>query len=207
MIVVRDLLRTELSAAAQLLARGMRDDPMHCVVFGPDPAHRQERLGRFFGGLLPALGYPALSAWEDDRLVGVLALFPPGNCHPSLLSQVRIACPLLTLNFGELSRLRRWFHASEERDLRERHWHLGPVAVDRHLQGQGIGSQMLQVLCRKMDALGEVGFLETDKFDSVRFYARGGFEIQEKAELFGTPNWWMRRPVDAPFNADLESPR
>ncbi len=202
MIVVRDLLPAELSAAAQLLARGMRDDPMHCAVFGPDAAHRQERLGRFFGALLPIMGYPALSAWDGDRLVGVLALFPPGNCHTSLLQQVRIACPLLTLNLGELSRMRRWLHTSEAHDLRERHWHLGPVAVDRHLQGQGIGSQMLQVLCRKMDELGEVGFLETDKFDSVRFYARGGFEVLEEAQLFGTPNWWMRRPVDARFNGN-----
>jgi hypothetical protein len=44
-----------------------------------------------------------------------------------------------------------------------------------------------------MDERGELAFLETDKLDSVRFYARSGFEVSSQGEVLGTPNWWMRR--------------
>jgi hypothetical protein len=34
--------------------------------------------------------------------------------------------------------------------------------------------------------------------ESVRFYARCGFEVREQGEILGTPNWWMRRPSRKP---------
>jgi hypothetical protein len=46
-----------------------------------------------------------------------------------------------------------------------------------------------------MDERGEVAFLETDKLDSVRFYARCGFQVSEEGKVLGTPNWWMHRPA------------
>jgi hypothetical protein len=52
---------------------------------------------------------------------------------------------------------------------------------------------MLRAFCARMDERGEVAFLETDKLESVRFYARCGFEVREQGEILGTPNWWMRR--------------
>jgi hypothetical protein len=44
-----------------------------------------------------------------------------------------------------------------------------------------------------MDDHGEAAFLETDKSDNVRFYARFGFEVTAMEEVLGTPNWWMSR--------------
>lgn len=195
MVDIRELHPSELPAAAQLLARGMRDDPMHQAVFGTDADHRYDRLHRFFDALLPVMGEVPLSAWDDGRLVGVVGLFPPGTCAPPLSTQLRIVARLFTFNFTELWRLRLWLTASEAHDPRERHWHLGPVAVDVGRQRQGIGGQMLTRFCARMDELGEVAFLETDKMDSVRFYARYGFEVSEQAEVLGMPNWWMRRPA------------
>jgi hypothetical protein len=58
-----------------------------------------------------------------------------------------------------------------------------------------------------MDELGEVAFLETDKLDSVRFYARCGFEVRERGEVLGTPNWWMRRPARKPAPGFLNQDR
>jgi predicted N-acetyltransferase YhbS len=72
------------------------------------------------------------------------------------------------------------------------------VAVDPARRGEGIGSRMLWAFCTRMDELGEVAFLETDKLDSVRFYARCGFEVREQGKVLGTPNWWMRRPARKP---------
>jgi predicted N-acetyltransferase YhbS len=195
MAEIRTLHSAEVPAAAQLLARAMRDDPMHKTVFGPDAHHRLGRLTCFFSLLLPQMSEAPLAAWEADRLVGVLGFFPPGTCRPPVAEQVRIAYRLLSPNVGELWRLWRWLHACAEQDPRERHWHLAAVAVDVDQQRRGVGSQMLQALCATMDDSGEVAFLETDKPESVRFYARFGFEVTAKADVLGTPNWWMRRPA------------
>jgi ribosomal protein S18 acetylase RimI-like enzyme len=136
-----------------------------------------------------------LLAWDAGRLVGVLGQFPPGRCRTPLGQRLRFALALLGVNVGELWRLWRWVGASEARDLMEPHWHLGPVAVDPARRGEGIGGQMLRAFCARMDELGDVAFLETDKLDSVRFYARCGFEVREQGKVLGTPNWWMRRPA------------
>ena len=50
-----------------------------------------------------------------------------------------------------LLRSLRWVGAWGKRDPEERHEHLGPVAVDRHLQGLGIGSAMLAAHAEDLD--------------------------------------------------------
>jgi predicted N-acetyltransferase YhbS len=78
-------------------------------------------------------------------------------------------------------------------DLDEPHVHLGPLAVDAHLQGQGIGSEIMREHCRRLDADGLVGYLETDKPQNVRFYERSGYELIGEAAVLDVTNWFMRR--------------
>jgi predicted N-acetyltransferase YhbS len=73
------------------------------------------------------------------------------------------------------------------------HSHLGPLAVDTHLQGQGIGSRIMEEYCRRLDATGVLGYLETDKPENVPFYERFGYATVEHADVLGVPNWFMRR--------------
>ncbi len=193
MAEIRELARAELPIAVQLLSNAMRDDPMHQVVFGPDPEHRVVRLSRFFDAQLAEMAETPLAAWEDGRLVGFLTMAPPGTCWPPLLARLRMACRLLTPNLAEMWRLHRWASAWEARDLHERHWHLGPVAVATDRQRCGIGSQLLQRFCERMDQLGEVAFLETDRPDNLRFYGRQGFELTNQLDVMGVRGWWMRR--------------
>ncbi len=193
MIEVREASPAELPAAAQLLAMGMCDDPIFCAVFGDNVDHRRMRLHRLFAALLPLMGRPPLVASESGRLVGVLGRFAPGTCRTSPRRQLRFAYAMGSTRVSEFWRLWRWLSATEARDLAEPHWHLGPVAVLPGRRGQGIGSQMLRAFCRSIEEQGEVAFLETDKLDSVRFYARSGFEVSEEGKVLGTPNWWMRR--------------
>jgi predicted N-acetyltransferase YhbS len=70
---------------------------------------------------------------------------------------------------------------------------VGPVAVDPHLQGLGIGSDLMRALCRRMDAAGEEAYLETDKEINVRFYERFGFEVVGEEDVLGVPGWIMLR--------------
>jgi hypothetical protein len=62
------------------------------------------------------------------------------------------------------------------------------------MQGQGIGSLIMQAHCRRLDGAREVSYLETDKAQNVGFYERFGFEMIGKEPVLGVPNWFMRRP-------------
>jgi predicted N-acetyltransferase YhbS len=86
-----------------------------------------------------------------------------------------------------------WANAWSARDPKERHWHLGPVAVEAGLQGMGIGSQMMNVLCHRIDATGDMAFLETDKPENVTFYRKFGFQSIDEIAILGLRTWFMRR--------------
>jgi ribosomal protein S18 acetylase RimI-like enzyme len=91
----------------------------------------------------------------------------------------------------------RWIRALGARDPEEPHVHLGPLAVDAHLQGRGVGSRLLAEHCRRLDASAEVGYLETDKPENVAFYQRQGFQVVDQADVIGVTWWFMRRPPRA----------
>jgi len=77
----------------------------------------------------------------------------------------------------------------------ESHWHLGPVGVHIDAQGAGIGSLMIKEFCARIDAEGDLVFLETDLPQNVRLYERFGFETIEETNVIGAPAWFMlRRP-------------
>jgi predicted N-acetyltransferase YhbS len=86
--------------------------------------------------------------------------------------------------------MREW----KKHDLSEPHWHLGPVAVDAHLQGIGIGSAMMAEYCARIDRARAAGYLETDKLVNVAFYEKFGFKTIGQTEVLNIPNWFMRRP-------------
>ena len=52
---------------------------------------------------------------------------------------------------------------------------------------------LLTEYCRRVDHAGQVAYLETDKPENVRFYARAGFAVGGENTVLGIPNWYMRR--------------
>jgi hypothetical protein len=124
----------EHAAAAGVVARGMRDNPLHVAVHGEDPALRLRRLRRLFAGALDVLDWPLLVARRDDgTIVGVCGMAPPGACRPGAGQQLRLLPHVLALGPRAFGRAGRWMGAWRALDLPERHWHLGPVAVDAGL--------------------------------------------------------------------------
>jgi GNAT superfamily N-acetyltransferase len=169
------------------------------AVYGDDPLRRVHDLEAQFRTFLPASKQPSLVACRAGVIVGVLGMAPPGSCRVSLARRLRVAPPLLLRTHLLLRgpdvwlRIVRWAQAWSERDPRERHWHLGPVAVEAGLQGMGIGSQMMGVFCRRIDAAGDMAFLETDKPENVAFYGKFGFQTIDEIAVLGLRTWFMRR--------------
>jgi ribosomal protein S18 acetylase RimI-like enzyme len=192
-VELRPLERGERREAAGVCARGMRDNPIHCAVFGPDPEQRVAATERLFRALFAVAAAPPRVAVRAGHIVGVAGASPPGACR---LSPPAIARVLASVARGGVAPLRRslvWLEAWGRRDPETPHWHVGPVAVEGGLQGLGIGSQLLAALAADLDAAGATAWLETDKPGNVGFYRRFGFEVVEEAAVYTVPCWFMRR--------------
>ena len=170
----------------------MQDNPQHIAAFGSDPADRKQKLQQMFGMMAgnPALTKHSLVALQDGRIVGVVGLVAPGECQPTTSQRLRMIPGVLRLGFGPARRAMTWLGAWAKHDIAEPHWHIGPVAVDPALQGQGIGSALMTAV----DAANGVAYLETDKDINVGFYEKQGFEVIAEDRILDTPNWFMRRP-------------
>lgn len=198
MIEIRDLNPGETDAAAAVLGRGMRDNPLHVRAFGADPDQRERTLIRIFQGVLRQYvpKGAVLGAFSPGGLVGVCAMVEPDRCQPSGGERLRLLPEAIAgAGIGGTVRLLKWVGTWARHDPREPHWHLGPVGVERNLQGQGIGTAMLRAFCRRMDALGAMAYLETDKKENVAFYERFGFQTQAQEPVLEVPNWFMARPL------------
>jgi GNAT superfamily N-acetyltransferase len=192
---IGDLGPDEVEEAVGVLARGMRDNPVHVAVFGPDPDRRTRTLLRMFGQLFRVMSaYGAIVARHEGAIVGVAGHAEGGGCRPTALQRLRFAPTLIGLGPRTAARASRWMSDWASRDPDEPHSHFGPFAVDSHLQGQGIGTVLLEEYCKRLDAGGELGYLETDKAENVRLYERHGFQVVDQAEVMGVQNWFMRRP-------------
>ncbi|MDQ4063927.1 MAG: GNAT family N-acetyltransferase [Actinomycetota bacterium] len=189
---------SEVEETLGVVVRGMRDNPTHIAAFGENPEVRERRIRRLFSSAFVVLDLPrhmlaARSA--DGEIVGAMGIVPPGECRPSAAQQLRLLPLLLANGLRSAGRTAKWMGAWNKHDPTERHWHFGPLAVDAHLQGKGIGSKLMRVFCARMDAAGEDAYLETDKLINVRFYERFGFEVVGEEEVIGVTNWYMLRPA------------
>jgi len=195
---VRHLEREELVDAARLVGRSMSDNPANVRAFGmQDREHRSRALARFFVPVLHGLYLRGsiLGAFGNGTLVGVCGMARPGLCQPAFLEKLRVLPAVVRGNsLATPLRVLRWVGEWARRDPPESHWHLGPVAVDPHQQGRGIGTAMLRPFCAIMDDCRSLSYLETDKSENVRFYQKFGFTVVAEAEVLGVANWFMSRP-------------
>jgi GNAT superfamily N-acetyltransferase len=84
----------------------------------------------------------------------------------------------------------------EERHLREPHFYIRLVGVRTALQGQGVGSALMQPTLQRADSAGLPAYIEASNEHSAALYERLGFLHLDVLELpeGGPPVWLMRRP-------------
>lgn len=172
----------------------MRDNPIHIAALGEDPERRVKGLRGIFTGLFKVMAEQTpLCARRSGKIVGVAGVAPPGTCRPGAGRKLRFFPHVLALGPYTAGRVMGWSATWAKHDPSEPHSHLGPLAVDADLQGQGIGTRILEEYTRRIDGAGEVAYLETDKDDNVRLYRRHGFEVVAEQEVLGVRCWFMRR--------------
>lgn len=187
--------------AADVLAQGMRDNPLHIAALGENPDRRERALAVVFRAFLHMEATKkgkALGALKDDRLVGVWGMMRPGCCQLAPPEKIALLPKLIGhCGLGGTAKLLAQFGNWSKHDPKTPHWHLGPVGILRELQGQGIGSLLMAEFCKIVDAEKCAAWLETDKEINVKFYRKHGFEVVAEDTVNGVPNWFMERKASA----------
>ena len=87
-------------------------------------------------------------------------------------------------------------HATEQRHPREPHFYVRTIGVRTALQGQGVGSMLMQPTLERADSAELPTYIEASSERSAALYERLGFLHMGEFELpeGGPPVWPMRRP-------------
>lgn len=196
-IEIRTLAPSEVRLAAAVLGRGMRDNPLHIAALGVDSSFREKALTGVFRAFLAmevATKGLVVAAFKNGSVVGVCGMMRPGCCQLAATEKITLL-PTLLWNCGarETGKLLSQFGHWSTHDPSTPHWHLGPVGIERELQGQGIGSLLLREFSRIVDHEKTTAWLETDKEVNVSFYRKHGFAVVAQDAVNGVPNWFMER--------------
>ena len=195
-IEIRTLTSEQEPGAVHVLARGMRDNPLHLRAFDADAEHRERFLKSMFGALVrqQLSRGSVLGAFHEGELVGVGGMMPPGQCPATLSGKVAaLSALVLGSGLGNSGRVLQWLSDWAATDAAVEHWHLGPMVVEPRLRGQGIGSALLRECCRRIDADGSAAYLENDRAENLPLLERFGFQVEDEHEVLGVPTWFMLR--------------
>ena len=191
--IIEPLLPSEISNAADLLSRSLSTDPMSIGLFREPSKKTSKTLAHVFKLMLEALPCEILCIKDAGRVVAVMRMVKPGKCQPSTKQLLQAMPRLLGASGTKFNRVLKYLTFLSEYDPKERHWHLGPFAVDPEVQGMGFGSHLLNYVCDYVDRRGDAAYLETNKARNVKFYERYDFSTINEALLYDVPNWFMWR--------------
>jgi ribosomal protein S18 acetylase RimI-like enzyme len=192
----------DLPRVADVLARAFRDNPLNAAVV--DYADPARRLRSNLHGMRPAL--PVARA--QGQLLGIWASegAAKGELSGALVGALPGGYPLAAAPLGARLRCllgqgwrvaRRWSEAFQLLDAlhpTEPHAYLGTLGVAPECQRRGFGRALLAHWLAQVDRIAAPAYLETDRREHVRFYARQGFEVVGETLIFGALIWRMQRP-------------
>jgi ribosomal protein S18 acetylase RimI-like enzyme len=178
--------------AAGVAVRALRDNPVS-MEMSADPLVRLHFPYGLFCQQMTDAASLTVGARVEGYVLGVAGATPPGSCIAAMLPPELRSMDPPGKEAPDGDRFVYGGIVMADNDLPEPHWHVGPVAVEPGLQGLGVGTRIMRALCDELDGKGEIGWLETDKAENVRFYTGFGFEVAGEAPIFGARFWFMRR--------------
>ena len=138
--------------------------------------------------------------WTTSDYDGAVSELPPGAWEMPKSFTGKEALKWMRAFGTRLPLAGRVQRAMEERHLRERHFYIRTVGVRTALQGQGVGSALMQPTLQRADSAGLPTYIEASSERSAALYERLGFVHIDVLELpeGGPPVWRMRRPPAGP---------
>ncbi|MFC7450789.1 GNAT family N-acetyltransferase [Rhodococcus daqingensis] len=193
-VTVRPAARSDIPAAARVLAAAFDDDPVMEWMW-PEVSSRRAGLPRLFGTFIRhhhfPLGGVEMALAPDGSVAGATMWDPPGRWRQSALSQLR-AMPGLVRAFGSRIMVGAEFAgAVEKAHPEEPHWYLSTIGTDPSARGAGHGKALLNSRLDRCDAERAPAYLESSKESNVPYYERFGFEVTGEIVIpNGGPTLW-----------------
>jgi ribosomal protein S18 acetylase RimI-like enzyme len=200
---VLPLSYSQIPQAAGVLARAFYADPFFTFAL-PDETRRRQVLPWFYEKFLH-YGQRYGKVYTTASLEGVaiwLGPHKPSLAFPGILLSGLWQFPF-RLHWPELMRsllLSNYADRLHAAAIRGPHWYVSELGVDAALQGQGVGSALLQPVLESSDRQALCCYLETNNEKNLLFYERHGFSVvsQGHARFAAPPTWAMlRNPMPA----------
>jgi len=193
-VVIQPMQREELPQALEVLGKAFAPMPNTIAIFGDSPEN-ERRMRLVFKAMLKYLPGQVFVAKRDNQIVGAMRIVEWPGCQTTPLQGLKMMPTMMQA--GGISLMRRGLKLRNtwaKADPKKPHWHLDPLGVTPELQGQGIGSQMMEFYCKHLDELRMAAYHETDTPANVRFYERFGFKVIGEEVIMGVTNWYLWRP-------------
>jgi GNAT superfamily N-acetyltransferase len=208
------LEHAQTDIAAEVAAKAFENDPVFGYLLPKDQKLRFQALTRLMSRAI-AYCVDHQCSYTTLDIQGIAAWVPPGgfSSHPLQLLKMlfQLQLYLLPSQVG-WNRLGRWLsflvatEVAHQQDMGGLpHWYLGIMVVHPALQGQGLGSQLLQPILQRASNEGLPCYLITFTEQAVQFYQKNGFEIVRHQKLASNapPFWTLKRNAEG--QADPQS--
>lgn len=194
-IEVRIAAADAVPKVAAVLADAFINDPVFTWLL-PGSLRPQARLRTMFEAEMEQYVVPNGAVWTTSGYDGAVTVLPPGAWEMPKASTGKQALKWMRAFGRRLPLAIRVQRAMEERHLRVPHFYVRTIGVRTALQGQGVGSVLMQPTLKRADSAGLPTYIEASSERSAALYARLGFLHMDVLELpeGGPPVWLMRRP-------------
>src|SRR4030095_4693299 len=184
-IVIEKFSADRLDECVAVLANAFVDNPLHRSAFGRGRIDQNRLFFRI--GLRHMCVAAAFVALVDGAVSGYVHFNASPHCLPAPQELPKAVATLLKPLGEALPQVIRWF---------TRWCHLDPIGVTPAMQGQGVGTALMNRYVDYLKQAKSAGYLETDRPENVEFYKKFGFVVQGEEMLIGTSTWDMWRPRD-----------
>jgi GNAT superfamily N-acetyltransferase len=196
-IDVRPAAAAEVPEVAAAWADAFVEDPVFRFLC-PGRLRQQARLQTMFEVELELYVLPnGGTVWTTSAYEGAVAELPPGCSEVPKSATGREALRWIWAYRTRLPRALKVQREMESRHISEPHIYVRTVGVRTELQGQGLGSKLMQPTLERADSAGLPAYIEASSERSAALYERLGFLHLGVFELpEGGPQVWpMRRPA------------
>ena len=201
---VRTAAADEVPKVAAALADAFVNDPVFTFL-RPGRLRQEARLRAMLAVEIELYVLPnGGTVWTTSGYDGAVAELPPGAWEMPKSATGKETLKWMWAYRTRLPRAIRVQRAMAKRHLREPHFYVRTVGVRTALQGQGMGSMLMQPTLERADSAGLPTYLEASSERSAALYERLGFLHIGVYELpeGGPPVWPMRRPAVAHVGAN-----
>ena len=181
-IEVRIAAADAVPKVAAALADAFINDPVFTWLL-PGSLRLEPRLRTMFAAEMEQYVMPNGTVWTTSGYDGAVTELPPGAWEMPTSATLREALKWIRAFGTRWALAIRVQHAMEKRHLREPHFYVRTVGVRTALQGQGVGSVLMQPTLERADSAGLPTYIEASSERSAALYERLGFVHMDVLEL------------------------